>query len=349
MVFLFPPRFLKAGQISRARHPLPSRNERTAPAPAPQPPRFLSPAHPVSRARGGAGGAARGRGRVPKRGRAEAALARGAGCCWPRRPPLQVCAGGHTRCGCCARGGLLASGLPQPGWARSAGGEPGTGASCSRNRLYTLAPAVAWWPPPGRHSRLASLPTGANRPAGSLWARPMPTKRARVSGRKLLQGFQRGRPGQGAGAGGLMAPGGRPGERCARGESGGWQAATRAAGGLRLGPLLAAHFSSSGRPEGWSGERPGLRALRSASALGPRLEAHGGAPSRLLPLAAALPKANWQVFIFGNLSLIFSSLLSTPCPPPRRDSSAPLITREGERNSSNTHFGTAKRAGGKGG
>lgn len=128
----------------------------------------LSSAHPVRRPR-----AARGRCTVPRRGRAGAARARGADCCWPEGRLLQVCAGGWTRRGCCARGGLLASasvdllGLPQLGWTSSAGGEPRTGASCSRNRLYTLAVAATGLPP-GRRSRLASLPAGSYLPTGSL-------------------------------------------------------------------------------------------------------------------------------------------------------------------------------------
>lgn len=117
--------------------------------------------------------AARGRCTVPRRGRAGAARARGADCCWPEGRLLQVCAGGWTRRGCCTRGGLLASasvdllGLPQLGWTSSAGGESRTGASCSRNRLYTLAVAATGLPP-GRRSRLASLPADSYLPTGSL-------------------------------------------------------------------------------------------------------------------------------------------------------------------------------------
>lgn len=129
---------------------------------------------PVSLPRGGVGGAAPGLCRVPRRGRAGAARARGAGCCWPRELLLQFCAGGWIRRSCCARGGLLASasaGLlrpPKPGSARFAGCKPGMGASCSWNRLYTLAAAAAGWLPPGRRSRFASLPAGSYLPTGTL-------------------------------------------------------------------------------------------------------------------------------------------------------------------------------------
>lgn len=195
-VFLFPLYFLKAGQIEpqlgdlglfpavlktegrQAEPPpcplvytSPSLHERVfgRPTLAPSSPHpSLSSAHPVRRPR-----AARGRCTVSRRGRAGAARARGADCCWPEGRLLQVCAGGWTRRGCCARGGLLASasvdllGLPQLGWTSSAGGEPRTGASCSRNRLYTLAVATTGLPP-GRRSRLASLPAGSYLPTGSL-------------------------------------------------------------------------------------------------------------------------------------------------------------------------------------
>lgn len=149
----------------------PSLHERVfgSPTLAPSSPHpSLSSAHPVRRPR-----AARGRCTVPRRGRAGAARARGADCCWPEGRLLQVCAGGWTRRGCCTRGGLLASasvdllGLPQLGWTSSAGGESRTGASCSRNRLYTLAVAATGLPP-GRRSRLASLPADSYLPTGSL-------------------------------------------------------------------------------------------------------------------------------------------------------------------------------------
>lgn len=131
---------------------------------------------PVSRPRGWVEAAAPDLCGVPTRWTAGAARARGAGCCWRRGLLLRICAGGWTRRGCCARGGLLAStsagllGFPQPSWARSAGSKPGTAASCSRNRLYTLAVATAGWLPPGRRSRFVSLPAGSYLPTGSLWA-----------------------------------------------------------------------------------------------------------------------------------------------------------------------------------
>lgn len=165
---------------------------------------------PVSRARG----VDPGRCGVPRRGRAGAARARGVDCCWPSGLLLRVCTGGWTRRGSCARDGLLASvsagllGFPQLSWVRSAGRKPDTGGSSSRNRLYTLAAAAAWWLPPGRRSQFASLLAGSYLPMGSLWACPMPTKKARVSGKKPLQRFRRAPPGQPAIVGGLMAPGG---------------------------------------------------------------------------------------------------------------------------------------------
>lgn len=166
----------------------------------------------------------------------------------------------------------------------------------------------------------------------------MPTKRARVSGRKPLQGFHRVRPEQGAGAGGLMAPG-TTGERGARGESGaGRRLPGPPAGCARVpfgGPLLFVW----GAPRAGRESGPGLR---------PRLEARGCCTFAPSPSGCGLPKGNWKVFIFGNLSLIFR-LFYPHHAPSSEGQLSPLITGEGERNSSNTHFGTAKRAGGEGG
>lgn len=177
---LFPGNTKAGGTTAPAQRPFlppvpPSTYEHTGDRPSlPQSHISLCSAHPVSLPRGGVGGAAPGLCRVPRRGRAGAARARGAGCCWPRELLLQFCAGGWIRRSCCARGGLLASasaGLlrpPKPGSARFAGCKPGMGASCSWNRLYTLAAAAAGWLPPGRRSRFASLPAGSYLPTGTL-------------------------------------------------------------------------------------------------------------------------------------------------------------------------------------
>lgn len=146
-------------------------HRRFVPAPSRTPHASLSRAHPVSRPRGGTPG----RCEVPRLGSAGATRARGAGCCGPAGLLLRVCTGGRARRSCCARDDLLASasagllGLPQAGRVCSAGSEPETGGSCSRNRLYTLAATAAGWLPAGRHSGLASL-TGSYLPAEFLWA-----------------------------------------------------------------------------------------------------------------------------------------------------------------------------------
>lgn len=147
----------------------------------------------------------------------------------------------------------------------------------------------------------------------------MPMKRSRVRGRKLLQGGRRACPGQGAVVGGLMAPEARGGR------SGEGQSVRTAARGLRSGPLLAARFSSSRGPRvrlqaGFSPKRgpgggrdAGLRALRLESRLVSSCARAAAAPSRLLRVAVAFRRGA-AGFYFWKPLLVFSSLLSTPCP-----------------------------------
>lgn len=132
----------------------------------------LFSAHPVSRPCRTAAG------RCGVTGRATEGTARAAGCGWPRGLFLRVWTGGWTRRSCWARDGLLASasasagllGLRWPGWFHSEGDKPDTGASGSRNRLYTLAAAATGWLPTGRHNRFVSLLAGSYLPTESLWA-----------------------------------------------------------------------------------------------------------------------------------------------------------------------------------
>lgn len=187
----------------------------------------------------------------------------------------------------------------------------------------------------------------------------MPTKRARVSGQRLLQGFRRARPGQRAVVGGLMAPGRL--ESCARSGNG-----PRGSQSVRLSPAGCApvpcRWPASprlGGPESdcepgspWSQSQAAGEAGGCAHrAQRPRCVSSWArtavAPSRVLRVVVAFGRTGG--FYFWKPPPDFSSLLSTPCPLLGGTVQPPYYGRGRERNSSNTHFGTGKRAGGEGG
>lgn len=188
----------------------------------------------------------------------------------------------------------------------------------------------------------------------------MPTKRARVSGQKLLQGFLRARPGQRAVVGGLMAPGRL--ESYARSGNGPWgsQSVRSSPAGCApvpcrwpASPRLGGPKSKCGPGSPWSRSQAAGEAGGCAHrAQRPRCVSSWArtavAPSRVLRIVVAFGRRTGG-FYFWKPPPDFSSLLSTPCPLLGGTVQPPYYGRGRERNSSNTHFGTGKRAGGEGG
>ena len=153
----------------------------------------------------------------------------------------------------------------------------------------------------------------------------MPTKRARVSGQKLLQGFRGTRPGQRAVVAGLMAPG-RLGS-CTRAGNGPWgsQSVRQSPAGCAPVPCRWPASTRLGGPESDCGLGSPWSLSQAAGAAGgcahrawrPRCVSSWArtavAPSRLLPVAVAFGRRTGG-FYFWKPPPDFSSLLSTPCP-----------------------------------
>lgn len=175
----------------------------------------------------------------------------------------------------------------------------------------------------------------------------MPTKRARVRARKPAQGFCRALPGQRWVVGGLMAPGtiGEP--------RAGWENCPGSLRRPRSAPRPAARFSRSrGSQPAFPGR--GLGGVSGPPAARPesgvRWSPAGRAPPRHLRAFSSLCSLlkGSRTLLFLETSPFFR-LFYLHHAPSSEGQLSPLITGEGERNSSNTHFGTGKRTGGEGG
>ena len=155
------------------------------------------------------------------------------------------------------------------------------------------------------------------------------------------------------------APGAAVGGRGPHGSGGDWRAvsAGNSPGGLRRlrsAPLPAARYSwSRGSEPAFPGRGLGgvsAAGLGAPSLASARLQpgAHRRCTFRAFSRSLRPSEGETDAFIFGNFPLFFR-LFYLHHAPSSEGQLSPLITGEGERNSSNTHFGTGTRAGGEGG